>query len=237
MTTTSTSTTLSGRRASGSCSNPVRAKPSAPRTTGRSALPPRTISSSTSSPRPFRPGPSTTTSGPLGVPQTGLTWNNQCPGGFNSYCMYSPFAPGMQLPATGTALWNSVVVPALVADPIVDATLMLLGLTPAAFAAILADPTPADIASVLGRFNSEDPETTPFLPDPGVTSVDRILPTITTTFEVGYQALFADKLKLSVSVYRNQIKNFVGPLRVETPNVFPRWSRRGELRGGSPDRR
>ena len=156
----------------------------------------------------------------LGVPQTGLTWNNQCPGGFNSYCMYSPFAPGMQLPATGTALWNSVVVPALVADPIVDATLMLLGLTPAAFAAILADPTPADIASVLGRFNSEDPETTPFLPDPGVTSVDRILPTITTTFEVGYQALFADKLKLSVSVYRNQIKNFVGPLRVETPNVF-----------------
>ena len=156
----------------------------------------------------------------FGVPQTGLTWNNQCPGGFNSYCMYSPFAPGMQLPATGTALWNSVVVPALVADPIVDATLMLLGLTPAAFAAILADPTPADIASVLGRFNSEDPETTPFLPDPGVTSVDRILPTITTTFEVGYQALFADKLKLSVSVYRNQIKNFVGPLRVETPNVF-----------------
>ena len=156
----------------------------------------------------------------LGVPQTGLTWNNQCPGGFNSYCMYSPFAPGMQLPATGTALWNSVVVPALAADPIVDATLMLLGLTPAAFAAILADPTPADIASVLGRFNSEDPETTPFLPDPGVTSVDRILPTITTTFEVGYQALFADKLKLSVSVYRNQIKNFVGPLRVETPTVF-----------------
>ncbi len=156
----------------------------------------------------------------FGVPQTGLTWNNQCPGGFNSYCMYSPFAPGMQLPATGTALWNGVVVPALVADPIVDATLMLLGLTPAAFAAILADPTPADIASVLGRFYSEDPETTPFLPDPGVTSVDRIVPTITTTFEVGYQALFADKLKLSVSVYRNQIKNFVGPLRVETPTVF-----------------
>ena len=69
----------------------------------------------------------------FGVPQTGLTWNNQCPGGFNSYCMYSPFAPGMQLPATGTALWNGVVVPALVADPIVDATLNAIGSDPRRF--------------------------------------------------------------------------------------------------------
>ena len=158
----------------------------------------------------------------LGVPQTGLTWTDQCPGGVNSFCMYSPFAPGMQLPATGTALWDGVVVPGLVADPDVVAALALMGLTPATFATIVGSPTPADMTSVLGRFNPEDPENTPFLPDSAaaVTSVGRILPTITTTFEVGYQALIADRFKLSVSVYRNQIKDFVGPLRVETPNVF-----------------
>ena len=156
----------------------------------------------------------------LGVPQTGLTWTDQCPGGVNNFCMYSPFAPGMQLPATGTALWDGVVVPGIVAEPATVAALAAMGLTPADFATIVASPTPAEVTSVLGRFNSEDPVTTPFLPDPGVASVGRILPTITTTFEVGYQALIADRLKLSVSVYRNQIKDFVGPLRVETPNVF-----------------
>ena len=158
----------------------------------------------------------------LGVPQTGLTWIDQCPGGVNNFCMYSPFAPGMQLPATGTALWDGVVVPGLVADPDVVAQLALMGLTPATFATIVGSPTPAEMTSVLGRFNREDPVNTPFLPDSAaaVTSVGRILPTITTTFEVGYQALIADRFKLSVSVYRNQIKDFVGPLRVETPNVF-----------------
>lgn len=156
----------------------------------------------------------------LGVPQTGLTWANQCTGGVNSFCMYSPFLPGTQLPATGTALWDGVVVPGIVADPVVVAALAAMGLTPGDFATIVAGPTPTEMASVLGRFNPEDPVTTPFLPDPGVASVGRILPTITTTYEVGYQALIASRLKLSVSVYRNQIEDFVGPLRVETPNVF-----------------
>ena len=156
----------------------------------------------------------------LGVPQTGFTWTDECAGGVNNFCMYSPFAPGTQLPATGTALWDGVVVPGILADPDVVDALAAMGLTPAQFATIVAGPTPAEMTSVLGRFNSEDPLTTPFLPDPGVTPLVRILPTITTTYEVGYQALISDRLKLSVSVYRSQIRDFVGPLRVETPSVF-----------------
>ena len=155
-----------------------------------------------------------------GVPTTGYTWANQCAGGVNSHCMYSPFAPGTQLPATGDALWDGFLVPVALTDPALQAALPLLGLTPAQFAAILANPAPGDLTSYLARFNSEDPLTTPFLPDPGVSSVSPIVPTITTSYELGYQGLIAERVKLSASVYRNQIKDFVGPLRAETPTVF-----------------
>jgi outer membrane receptor for ferrienterochelin and colicins len=152
----------------------------------------------------------------LGVPTTGFTWNDQCAGGVSSYCMYSPFASG-QLPATGTIFWNGVVVPAILANPTAVAGIYAMGLDSASFAAAVASPTPADIASVLRRLDSE---TGTFPLDPGVTPVERIRPTITNTYEVGYQGLLASRVRLSGSVYYNQIRDFVGPLRVETPSVF-----------------
>jgi iron complex outermembrane receptor protein len=155
----------------------------------------------------------------LGVPTSGLTWNNQCAGGVNSYCMYSPFSPGTQLPATGTALWDGVVVPFALQDPALQAALVQLGLSPEQFAAIVSGPTPAEMGSNLLRFNSEDPSV-PFVPDPGVSALSRMKPTITNTYEIGYQGLVADRVNFSVSVYRSEIEDFVGPLRVETPSVF-----------------
>jgi len=155
----------------------------------------------------------------FGVPETGFTWNNTCAGGVNNYCMYSPFAPGQQLPATGAALWDAVVVPLALSDPTLLATLPLLGLTPATFAAIVGNPQPGELTSTLLRFNTED-RTVPFVPDPGVSAVGRIRPTITTTFEGGYNGLIADRFKVTADVYASQIKDFVGPLRVETPSVF-----------------
>jgi outer membrane receptor for ferrienterochelin and colicins len=155
----------------------------------------------------------------VGVPTTGLTWDNECAGGVDNFCMYSAFAPGTQLPATGTVFWDNVVVPAALTDPALQAVLGQLGLTPEQFAAIVASPTPADMRSTLLRFNSEDPDN-PFVPDPGVTALDRMRPTITNTYELGYQGLVGSRLNLSVSVYRSEIEDFVGPLRVETPSVF-----------------
>jgi iron complex outermembrane receptor protein len=133
--------------------------------------------------------------------------------------MYSPFAPGVELPATGTLFWDDVVVPAALQDPQLQGALALLGLTPEEFAAIIGSPTPADMGSTLLRFNSENPDV-PFVPDPGVTALDRMRPTITNTYEVGYEGLLASRVNLSVSVYRSEIEDFVGPLRVETPSVF-----------------
>jgi iron complex outermembrane receptor protein len=155
----------------------------------------------------------------FGVPESGLTWNEQCAGGVSGYCMYSPFAPATQLPANGAALWDGVVVPAALQDPELQAALTAIGMTPTQFAAAVGSPAPGDLSSILLRFNSENP-LVPFLPDPGITPVGRIRPTITTTYELGYQGLIAERLKLSGSVYRSDIKDFVGPLRVETPSVF-----------------
>ena len=48
----------------------------------------------------------------------------------------------------------------------------------------------------------------------------RTKPTITQTFEVGYKGVLGGKLVLAADAYRTTTKDFVGPLRVETPNVF-----------------
>lgn len=53
-----------------------------------------------------------------------------------------------------------------------------------------------------------------------VTDIVGIDPTITETFEVGYKGVVNNNLILSLDVYRTKTKDFVGPLRIETPNVF-----------------
>ncbi|MGD8728285.1 MAG: TonB-dependent receptor [Gemmatimonadota bacterium] len=154
----------------------------------------------------------------LGVPESGFTWNDQCAGGVSSYCMYSPFAPGMQLPATGAALWDALVLDQLFQNPATAPAIAAMGLDSATFRTALSGPTPADLTSVLRRF---DHESIGFpLDATGPTRVDRIRPTITNSYEVGYQGLVAGRVRLSASVYRNDIHDFVGPLRVETPSVF-----------------
>lgn len=53
-----------------------------------------------------------------------------------------------------------------------------------------------------------------------VTDITGIDPTITETFEAGYKGVVNNNLILSLDVYRTKTKDFVGPLRIETPNVF-----------------
>ncbi len=42
----------------------------------------------------------------------------------------------------------------------------------------------------------------------------------TTTFEIGYKALLSRKMLASIDLYHTRIKNFIGSLQIETPNVF-----------------
>ncbi len=94
-------------------------------------------------------------------------------------------------------------------------------------------------AQLVGDFPGIVPETLPglqntvatldqeervFVPvtDPAraVEDIKQIESTITETLEVGYKGIVKDKLILAADVYQTRIKNFVGPLRIETPNVF-----------------
>jgi len=59
-----------------------------------------------------------------------------------------------------------------------------------------------------------------FDPVADVTNISAIEPTTYNTFEVGYKGIIQNKLLLSVDVYYTKAQNFVGPLLVETPNVF-----------------
>ena len=144
-----------------------------------------------------------------GVPSTGYTFNDMCPGGFMSHCMRSPLAPG-QLPANAALFW--------------DGLLELLGQLAPELAPIVsflqmpgAIPGDPAIGTVLRRL---DINTQEFLLDDGPTGVDPLEPTLHTTFEGGYKGLLGGRVKLSADVYKANIQNFVGPLRVETPNVF-----------------
>lgn len=137
----------------------------------------------------------------LGVPKDGFTFLQECAGGLGGHCMYSPFAPGTQLPANAAVLWNG----------------LIEGMVPAALQPLLLNPEPGQIGSVLRRFNQE---VGTFLPDQGPTQIAPIKPTISNTFEVGYKGVIGGQLLLSADIYANRLRDFVGPLRVETPSVF-----------------
>lgn len=145
-----------------------------------------------------------------GVPESGFTFNDTCAGGVGNFCMYSPFAPQAgQLPANALPFWNDLI------------SAVLTGAGAQGLIPVLSNPGAApgdpDVASWLLRFNQEAGT---FLPDDGPEPIERILPTIYNTFELGYKGILGERLSVSVDLYSQQIKDFVGPLRTETPNVF-----------------
>ena len=116
--------------------------------------------------------------------------------------MYSAFAPGTRLPANGAALWDNVLVPLALTNTTLQATLPLLGLNAAQFAAIVGSPQAGDLSSTMMQFDQTDPSTP------------------MTTWEVGYTGVIADAIRFDISGYNNRYKNFIGPLKTLTPSVF-----------------
>ncbi len=143
----------------------------------------------------------------VGVPKEGFTFDEECPGGLENLCMFSPFNPGAgQIPANALPFWNGLV----------------QAFVPVALQPALSNPgaLPSDPAlnSALRRFNQEQRT---FLPDAGGPSpISRIEPTIYNNFEVGYKGVIGERLLVSADLYSQQIKDFVGPLRTESPSIF-----------------
>ncbi|NUM75219.1 TonB-dependent receptor [candidate division KSB1 bacterium] len=53
-----------------------------------------------------------------------------------------------------------------------------------------------------------------------VVNISQIKETTTQSFELGYKGIINEKLVVGFDVYHTRIKDFVGPLKNETPNVF-----------------
>ena len=151
----------------------------------------------------------------LGVPDGGFTFSAQCPGGHMGYCMRTPFAPG-QVPANALALWDGL----LQLLPSLDPSLALIVDFLKMPGALPGDPEIGTMfrwldQAAAGAGGNPFPATV--LP---VTDIGDLTSTIYNTFEMGYKGLIGNRVLLAADAYFSRVENFVGPLRVVTPNVF-----------------
>jgi len=89
-----------------------------------------------------------------------------------------------------------------------------------ALAAALPGIVPEQLLGLRNVMRKLNLETRGFDPVDDVFDVPRTKPTTTQTFEVGYKGVIGGKLVVAADAYRTTTEDFVGPLGVETPNVF-----------------
>ena len=130
--------------------------------------------------------------------------------------MKSPFAPligqspAAFMPTTTENLWALAVGSVGASDPVLGA---LLGSLPV--------PNESQVGIVSAFL---DPGSGTFIVDPrgvdGITDIPAIDNQITNTIEAGYKGLIAEKFLIGFDFYYTLIEDFIGPLRIETPNAF-----------------
>jgi iron complex outermembrane receptor protein len=83
----------------------------------------------------------------------------------------------------------------------------------------MTPPTVSGVDNALKIFN---PDTRSFDPSgiEDISDIDPLKPSYTKTIEFGYKGVLRERLRFSVDLYRTERDNFVGPLAIETPNVF-----------------
>ena len=154
----------------------------------------------------------------LGTPTTGLTFSHSCTGGVNNLCMKVPTlftqTQAVQtLPANAALLYKAAFAAA-------GASLIAAGV-PANLVQYLAaqQPTSAEVGTKLRILNSAA-GTFSDVAATDLRDVERLKPEIHNVFEGGYKGIIGRRLQLSLDLWHENRKNFVGPLIVETPNVF-----------------
>ena len=79
---------------------------------------------------------------------------------------------------------------------------------------------PRQVTGVKNVMRSLNLESGQFTEVDDARDVDPMRPTITQSFELGYKGTLFNKLLIGVDAYHTRIKDFVGPVTPETPNVF-----------------
>lgn len=134
------------------------------------------------------------------------------------YSQFNNFAAQSTLSnASGNGVWQSataVILGRLAADTSLPAQ------TKALLQAFLQGiPAPENIAGIMATLN---PSTGRFDPVSDVIDAPKLKPTITNTYEIGYQGNIADNFSLSVDAYYSVVENFISGQAIITPNVFLR---------------
>jgi iron complex outermembrane receptor protein len=166
----------------------------------------------------------------LGVPKEGFHFRGYCgAGGVSDLCMRSPWpgAPTTALPAQAALLWpvaRAVVLAQLPASPV-----------KAAVAAALAamNPTPSDISSAFRTANVTSLTFEPSDPE-AVQDIGQMKAEISQVLELGYNGIINDRFRLSGAFWYEKKRDFVGPLIVESPNIFLDGTSTGAFFAGSP---
>lgn len=91
-----------------------------------------------------------------------------------------------------------------------------------AIEAALGDLVPSQLMATQNALKTFNPDNLGFDPSSAsdIADINRLEPTITRTIEFGYKGIINDRFQVSVDLYRTEKENFIGPLTVETPNVF-----------------
>lgn len=160
------------------------------------------------------------------IPNTGVGYNIRAMGtGSNGFTfrtdggrpmMKSPFNvqdPTAFLPTRTQAAWDLAINAVAEASP-------NPAMVRAAFNAI-GEPSSQEVPLSFHLLNAETQtlETLGGFDEVNINDIPPIKEQITNTFEVGYKGLLNDRLLLSGDLWYEQREDFVGPLRVETPNV------------------
>lgn len=167
----------------------------------------------------------------LGTPSDGFHFRRDCAGGVGNLCMKSPFNPagkGAFTPANA-ALYYKAAVAAAAAGGMGSA--VTAALTPSfgsATAAALSNVVMTTLAGlqpttqVGTKLRVLNPTTARFtdVAAGDVRDIEQIRPTLTTSWEAGWKGQLTKKLYGTIDWWYSERTDFVGPLIVETPNVF-----------------
>jgi outer membrane receptor for ferrienterochelin and colicins len=157
----------------------------------------------------------------LGVPETGFHFRGYCgTGGVSDLCMRTnwPGAPTTALPAQAATLWpvaRGIILQQIANNP------ALPGQVKAAVAAALnaMNPTATQVGTALRNLNTTSGTFEATTAD-AVADIGQLKAEISNAFELGYNAILSNKVRLSAAAWYERKENFVGPLIVESPNVF-----------------
>jgi iron complex outermembrane receptor protein len=147
------------------------------------------------------------------APENGFHFTTDAQGNpsFHSYALFGA-NPATPIPMAGAAQAMWPVIQALVKPRIAALDTNFKN-------GIDAIPAPP-AGSVGAELRVLNPATQGFDSFTGLRDWSRVRPTIVSTVELGYSGIIADRISLSVDLYRSQYDDFIGPLQVITPNVF-----------------